>query len=223
MPRRTKVLVIAFVLMVGVIAAFVFRKNSATVADAPIAAVPSPAPPDDLRPLPEKPAPTSHLTGRIEPPDNAANVPSPGAGRGDSTTFGFSAAPTGGSAFSMRPPLDEYPTGGAATADKQFTSPASASGASYGELSRHKVIDGDTLSGLALKYLGSADRYREIYELNRDILASPDLLPIGTEVRIPAVGPAVRESASPSTRPMVPVAPRNRAERRLDVDSKPPT
>ena len=37
----------------------------------------------------------------------------------------------------------------------------------------HKVVDGDTLSKLASEYLGRADWYLEIYELNRDVLSNP--------------------------------------------------
>ncbi len=49
----------------------------------------------------------------------------------------------------------------------------------------HKIVDGDTLRVLAGRYLGSADRYLEIYEANRDRLPSPELLPIGVELKIP--------------------------------------
>jgi LysM repeat protein len=49
----------------------------------------------------------------------------------------------------------------------------------------HKIVDGDTLSKLAAEYLGSAERYLEIYEWNRAVLANPDLLPIGKVLRIP--------------------------------------
>lgn len=49
----------------------------------------------------------------------------------------------------------------------------------------HKIVDGDTLSRLAQRYLGSADRYQQIYEANRDVLRSPDLLPIGKVLRLP--------------------------------------
>jgi nucleoid-associated protein YgaU len=51
----------------------------------------------------------------------------------------------------------------------------------------HRIVDGDTLAGLAQRYLGSSARFREIYDANRDQLPGPDLLPIGVEVRIPAV------------------------------------
>jgi nucleoid-associated protein YgaU len=49
----------------------------------------------------------------------------------------------------------------------------------------HRIADGDTLSSLALRYLGSSKRFSVIFEANRDRLQSPDLLPIGTELRIP--------------------------------------
>jgi len=49
----------------------------------------------------------------------------------------------------------------------------------------HRIVDGDTLSKLAAECLGRQDRYLEIYELNRDVLTSPDLLPIGTPLKMP--------------------------------------
>jgi nucleoid-associated protein YgaU len=49
----------------------------------------------------------------------------------------------------------------------------------------HVVEDGDTLSTIAEQCLGAASRANEIFELNRDILKSPDLLPIGVALRIP--------------------------------------
>lgn len=74
----------------------------------------------------------------------------------------------------------------------------------------HKIEDGDTLSKLAVSYLGHADRYLEIYELNRDVLANPDLLPIGKLLRIPP-----REPRTPG-RVETPV-PASAEEPRLDL------
>lgn len=71
----------------------------------------------------------------------------------------------------------------------------------------HRIVDGDTLATLAERYLGSADRQREIYEANRDLLSDPSVLPIGVELKIPPRGipPATkREDAAPA-RPLVPV------------------
>lgn len=49
----------------------------------------------------------------------------------------------------------------------------------------HQVADGDTLRLLARRYLGSPDRFMEIYEANRDVLPNPEVLPIGAELKIP--------------------------------------
>jgi len=51
----------------------------------------------------------------------------------------------------------------------------------------YTVKYGDTLSGIAQKTLGSPARYREIYEANRDRMASPDRLDVGKTLRIPRV------------------------------------
>lgn len=50
----------------------------------------------------------------------------------------------------------------------------------------HVVSDGDSLAKIAQRYLGDASLAEQIYEMNRDVLDSPDLLPIGAELRIPA-------------------------------------
>ena len=50
----------------------------------------------------------------------------------------------------------------------------------------HTIVDGDTLSDLAARYLGGSHRAAEIFEANRGLLASPELLPIGAEIVIPA-------------------------------------
>jgi nucleoid-associated protein YgaU len=50
----------------------------------------------------------------------------------------------------------------------------------------HVVHNGDTLGRLAKRYLGDESRSLEIFDLNRDVLSNPHLLPIGAELRIPA-------------------------------------
>lgn len=51
---------------------------------------------------------------------------------------------------------------------------------------RHVVQNSDTLEKLAKRYLGDEGRALEIFDLNRDILDNPHLLPINAELRIPA-------------------------------------
>ncbi len=52
----------------------------------------------------------------------------------------------------------------------------------------HEVQNSDTLEKLALRYLDNSSRALEIFDLNRDKLKNPEMLPIGAELRIPANG-----------------------------------
>ena len=82
------------------------------------------------------------------------------------------------------PTAEEKPTGspvGRTTRDDNFV--------------RHRIIDGDTLEKLAARYLSSPDRWREIFDRNRGVLQSPDLLPIDAVLMIP-----VRSVRTPATR-----------------------
>ena len=72
----------------------------------------------------------------------------------------------------------------------------------------HTVVDGDTLAALAERYLGSPGRASEIYNANRLLLPSPDVLPIGVELTIP---PRARGATTVGASPepaLVPVPPR---------------
>ena len=50
----------------------------------------------------------------------------------------------------------------------------------------YTVVKGDNLWKIARKHLGSGTKYIELYELNKDILKSPDLIYIGQVLKIPA-------------------------------------
>lgn len=54
----------------------------------------------------------------------------------------------------------------------------------------HTVQAGETLSSIALTYLGSVGSWRQIYEANRDRIPDPDRIEAGLELRIPAAGAA---------------------------------
>jgi nucleoid-associated protein YgaU len=49
----------------------------------------------------------------------------------------------------------------------------------------HTVEKGDTLSAIAKKTLGSANRYMEIFEANKPMLSHPDKIYPGQMLRIP--------------------------------------
>ena len=51
---------------------------------------------------------------------------------------------------------------------------------------KHRIVDGDSLQLLALRYLGDRSRVDEICQLNRDVISDPNLLPVGREILIPS-------------------------------------
>lgn len=61
--------------------------------------------------------------------------------------------------------------------------PAGAAPSAQGTI--HEVVKGDTLSGLAKRYLGNGNLYMKIFEANRDQLKDPNLIKIGQKLRIP--------------------------------------
>jgi nucleoid-associated protein YgaU len=52
----------------------------------------------------------------------------------------------------------------------------------------YTVKRGDTLSELSLQLLGTSRRWRELYELNKDVIRDPDNLHAGTELKVPRPG-----------------------------------
>jgi LysM repeat protein len=62
----------------------------------------------------------------------------------------------------------------------------------------HEVVDGDTLSQIASRYLGTHRRFKEVYEHNKDVLKSPNAIRTGMKLRIP-VGPQTASNVKPNT------------------------
>lgn len=77
----------------------------------------------------------------------------------------------------MKDPLVESATNPVPEVKPDFQPPA--------EFEEYVVKYGDTLSGIAQKMLGAQSRYQEIFEANRDRIASPDKLDVGKPIRIP--------------------------------------
>ena len=65
--------------------------------------------------------------------------------------------------------------------DNNLEAPASAP-AQY-----HDVARGDTLSAIAKKYYGDANKYNAIFEANKPMLTHPDKIYPGQKLRIPAL------------------------------------
>jgi phage tail protein X len=49
----------------------------------------------------------------------------------------------------------------------------------------YRLRDGDTLEKIAERLLGDAQRAGDIFEANRNVLARPDLLPVGVKIMLP--------------------------------------
>jgi nucleoid-associated protein YgaU len=207
MHPNLKVALAAMVLFVGIAAAYMFRKP-APVREA------SPSSPDPFQTAsPQAPLAASHLLGRIDPvsppsapheslqprtddPERRADVPRQDASDPEN-------------AMPSAPPwVDEQDRGAiAARMTSLATSPApprpETPNRPRAARKIHRVVDGDTLPKLAERYLGSADRFSEIYEANRDLLQSPDVLPIGLSLKIPDPGDPREHALGFSPGPMV--------------------
>lgn len=55
----------------------------------------------------------------------------------------------------------------------------------YGTAQTHTVARGDTLSSIAQRYYGSSSAWRFLYEANKNVVANPNTLAVGTELSIP--------------------------------------
>ena len=50
----------------------------------------------------------------------------------------------------------------------------------------YTVVKGDSLSKIAKKFYGSANRWKQIHEANLDTIKNPDLIKVGQVIKIPA-------------------------------------
>lgn len=49
----------------------------------------------------------------------------------------------------------------------------------------YEIKSGDTLSAIAKEFYGSAKKYPQIFEANREVIKDPDLIYVGQKIRIP--------------------------------------
>jgi nucleoid-associated protein YgaU len=220
--RRTKFILVTIVIVVGFGLAWQFRKRGPAPDDAErtmpfalpgrlapadlsfnSASSPVPAGPTETSaPLVNRPTSTanaSQSTAAWQPAaqslatslDNSGSRPKP-------EVANEGGAPELSTAFSdsVRDAKSPAPIGGDGRSIDGSPRLEGSSDSGFGPM--HKVADGDTLAQLAQHYLGSADRWRELYEYNRDVLADPELLPIGAELRIPTAPFSIAQEASPT-------------------------
>jgi nucleoid-associated protein YgaU len=185
MDRGARILLASAVLTAGIATALLFRHPSTRVGSSELNTHDPPVLRQKVGPDAAGSPATRPPTARIETAGGRASV-APGSGPVPATLEPMDPG---------EPPprlARAYPH-----ADRE-TAPAypwdwPASGAEHPQVRTHKIVDGDTLPGLAEEYLGSADRFLEIFEANQDQLTTPDLLPIGVELKIPDSLPAPRQ------------------------------
>ena len=81
-----------------------------------------------------------------------------------------------------KPDFSNVRSGGSSTAPA-VPEPTSTSGSSTG--TTYVVVKGDTLSGIAKREYGNANKWQKIYEANKDVIKDPDLIYPGQELKIP--------------------------------------
>ncbi|MGA9420726.1 MAG: LysM peptidoglycan-binding domain-containing protein [Rhodanobacteraceae bacterium] len=67
---------------------------------------------------------------------------------------------------------------------------AGAASAQAATLQTYTVAKGDTLSKIAKHFYGDANRWREIFDANRDRISNPDLIQPGQSLKIPTTAPS---------------------------------
>ncbi len=70
--------------------------------------------------------------------------------------------------------------GGQQMGAKSGGGPAGPAGSTF-----YTIVKGDTLSGIAKKFYGDANKYHQIFEANRGIIKNADLIYPGQTIRIP--------------------------------------
>lgn len=171
--RKQKLVAAAAVLGVGLALAMLFRRAEpapmATIAAATATSTRSAS-------VTPTPLPAAAFDGQLSP-----LTPTPAVNAG--LSLDHVAAISSTAAPPLPPVLDLDSPGRpvyASMADQPQASPAANS-----PFRTHVVHNGDTLERLAERYLADGARAVELFDLNRDVLENPHLLPIGAELRIP--------------------------------------
>ncbi|MDB5341610.1 MAG: LysM domain/BON superfamily protein [Planctomycetaceae bacterium] len=69
-------------------------------------------------------------------------------------------------------------------------------------LQTHIIQSGESLSTIAEHYLGSQGRFQELYDANRDVLTDPNRLPLGTTIVIPPKNKVASKAHAPAQAPL---------------------
>lgn len=186
----SRILIALGVILVGVCAAWPFRQAQQPVGEAPSATVP-------LKLTLRRPDAPLELAPRIEVSPAVGLEGAGGRGEGRGARGGRTedgsqdVVDLGNMAPPPALPVSFQPSVGSSLPNDWRPEPVrgvrvQGSGFSQGQSRPYRLRDGDTLEGIAERLLGNRGRAVEIFEVNRGVLARPDLLPVGVTIVLPA-------------------------------------
>jgi phage tail protein X len=190
--RRSQFLTVAGVLVAGVCAAWPFRQSPSPLAHPPAASIPLELTirrqDVTLVATPSSgPSPAAELYAASAAQDVPAASSGPTTADRQPRLESLAPPPDLPVAFQPRSTaVEEPPASRRQTSDTAVgTSGAQSAMDRRARPRPYRLRDGDTLENLAERFLGTRERAAEIFEANRDTLARPDLLPVGTTITIP--------------------------------------
>ncbi|WP_339731952.1 LysM peptidoglycan-binding domain-containing protein [uncultured Gimesia sp.] len=125
--------------------------------------------------LPQEQFTSSELTDSVFEPN-------PKQPQDESTSQGTTLSPIQPRTESVKP---EHNNAWEVNPAQQKTQPTRPEQRQAPQIRIHTVKSGETLSEISIRYLGTSRRYKEIYDLNRDRLRSPNDIREGMKLRIP--------------------------------------
>ena len=84
-------------------------------------------------------------------------------------------------AESTAPPAPAKPDFSNVRSGVESTAPAAAAAT----VQTYTVVGGDSLSKIAKKFYGNANKWRQIFEANTDRISNPDMIQVGQVLKIP--------------------------------------
>jgi len=169
-PRKPKLIAAAAVLAVGIGLAWPWRRSETM----PTAVLPMATP--------------STSFGSVPPPQ-AISAPAAAPHTISATTIGVSGTPLPSDLASVgSAPASSAVAEPAALGTNQLALPGVEVAEAIAASPRERIYiiqEGDSLERLAQRYLGDEGRAVEIFDLNRQVLENPHILPIGRELKLP--------------------------------------
>jgi nucleoid-associated protein YgaU len=81
-----------------------------------------------------------------------------------------------------KPDFSDVVSGSSSTAPSPSAAPA---GGGVPTVRMYVVQSGDSLSKISKKFYGDANKWKQIFEANRDVVKNPDMIQPGWRLRIP--------------------------------------